>query len=302
MIDVNALTERLRALNLAEWIDPVATLIERRLAPGGHGDFGKWQQVVDNLGHANGPNERRELLLQLAPWRKGPFDLEGTRIDAEWQSDLKWNRVRDRILPLDGRHVLDVGCGNGYYALQMAEAGAEFVIGVDPTILYVMQFVAVNRFALRDNVVVVPARLEELPLPAPRFDASFSMGVLYHQRSPLDHLLQLRQTLKPGGQLVLETIYLPGEQARAATPTDRYARMRNVWLLPTVVELRTWLSRTGFRDITVVDQSRTTVDEQRSTDWMTFESLREALDPDDPSLTIEGWPAPHRVVITAVAP
>ena len=302
MIDIDALTGKLLALDLAEWREPVATLIRQRLAPGGHGDFAKWQRAIDALEHADGKDERRKLLLKLAPWRKGPFELAGVRIDAEWRSDLKWSRVCDGILPLDGRHILDVGCGNGYYALQMADAGAASVIGVDPTILYVMQFTAVNRFALRDNVFIVPARLEELPLPAPRFDTSFSMGVLYHQRSPLDHLMQLRQTLRPGGQLVLETIYLPGEQARAATPPDRYARMRNVWLLPTIAELRTWLSRTGFRDIAIVDQSLTSVDEQQSTDWMTFESLREALDPDDSSQTIEGWPAPHRLVVTAIAP
>ena len=77
--------------------------------------------------------------------------------------------------------------------------------------------------------------------------------------------------------------------------------MRNVWLLPTVAELTTWLQRSGFKDIDIIDQSTTTVDEQRSTEWMTFESLAQALDPDDPSKTVEGWPAPQRVVIVANA-
>ena len=78
--------------------------------------------------------------------------------------------------------------------------------------------------------------------------------------------------------------------------------MRNVWLLPTIAELTTWMKRYGYRDIEVVDQSITTTDEQRSTEWMTFESLREALDPDDPSKTVEGWPAPRRVIVTAINP
>ena len=75
--------------------------------------------------------------------------------------------------------------------------------------------------------------------------------------------------------------------------------MRNVWLLPTVAELTTWMARSGYRDIELVDETVTTVDEQRSTEWMPFESLREALDPDDPSKTVEGWPAPRRVIVTA---
>jgi len=127
------------------------------------------------------------------------------------------------------------------------------------------------------------------------------MGVLYHQRAPIDHLRQLRSTLRAGGQLVLETIYMPGNGAFACTPEGRYARMRNVWLLPTIAELTTWLRRTGFRDIDVVDRSVTSLDEQRTTEWMPFESLAEALDPDDPTKTIEGWPTPHRVVVTAIA-
>jgi tRNA (mo5U34)-methyltransferase len=165
-----------------------------------------------------------------------------------------------------------------------------------------MQFLAVNIFECDPGVFVVPVRLQELPLPAQKFDTTFSMGVLYHQRAPIDHLRQLMQTLRPGGQLVLETIYVPGKESYACTPEDRYARMRNVWLLPTIAELTTWLARTGYTDIEVIDKSITSVDEQRSTEWMNFESLAEALDPNDPTRTVEGWPAPHRVVVTATAP
>ena len=149
---------------------------------------------------------------------------------------------------------------------------------------------------------VLPLRLHELPAHSRAFDTTFSMGVLYHQRSPVDHLLQLKGTLRQGGQLVLETLYLPGEDSYARTPEDRYARMRNVWHLPTVSELTTWLGRAGFEAIDVIDFAMTTTQEQRSTEWMNFESLREALDPDDASRTVEGWPAPQRVVVTAIAP
>ena len=52
----------------------------------------------------------------------------------------------------------------------------------------------------------------------------------------------------------------------------------------------------------VMPSSMISADEQRSTEWMTYESLAEALDPSDPSQTIEGWPAPQRVVVLANAP
>jgi len=302
MLDYDSLRRFFSALELQEWSDLLQPLLRERLSDSAHGDFARWRAAVEQLRAARDDDQRRQLLLELSPWRKGPFDVRGVHIDAEWRSDLKWARVKDAIASLRARRVLDVGCGNGYYALRMAEEGAESVLGIDPTLLYVMQFLAVTQDTESVPAVVLPLRLHELP-DAPRvFDTTFSMGVLYHQRSPIDHLRQLKGTLRQGGQLVLETIYVPGEESCARTPADRYARMKNVWLLPTITELTTWLQRTGFRDIDIIDESVTTTDEQRSTEWMIFESLAEALDPEDPSRTIEGWPAPRRIVVTAMAP
>jgi tRNA (mo5U34)-methyltransferase len=304
MLDFEKLWRCTASLGLNSWREQLQALIRERLQDTAHGDFARWRRALDELRSigSEDPQAIRELLLTLAPWRKGPFEIAGVTIDSEWRSDLKWNRLKDRIATLQDRAVLDVGCGNGYYALQMRAAGARTVIGVDPTLLYVMQFLAITHFLRADSVHVLPLRLHELPESARAFDTAFSMGVLYHQRSPLDHLQQLKQTLRPGGQLVLETMFVPGKESFACTPSNRYARMRNVWLLPTVAELTTWLRRSGFDDVEIVDESLTTPDEQRSTEWMPFESLREALNPDDPERTVEGWPAPRRVVAVANAP
>lgn len=303
LFDYPSLWRCLADLGLASWQATLEPVLRARLSDDGHGDFARWRAVLDRLCAEPGTEEsRRDLLASLSPWRKGPFELDGVSIDSEWRSNLKWDRLKNAIEPLAGRAILDVGCGNGYYAVQMSNAGARAVIGVDPTILYVMQFLAVAHFLGSAGVFALPLRLDELPQNARKFDTVFSMGVLYHRRSPIDHLHELKGMLRQGGQLVLETIYLPGEEPCACTPPGRYARMRNVWLLPTVAELETWLSRTGFVDINIVDKSRTTTFEQRSTEWMSFESLREALNPDDPEWTVEGLPAPRRVIAVANAP
>lgn len=302
MLDYTRLRSILAEIGVKSWLAGLQPLLEQRLTASAHGDFEKWRQAVDELRNSSEEAERKAALLKLSPWRKGPFDVAGVRVDAEWRSDMKWDRLKDAITPLDGRAVLDVGCGNGFYVLRMQEAGARAVLGIDPTLLYVIQFLAVTFDRRTMPAAVLPLRLHELPRDSRAFDTTFSMGVLYHQRSPIEHLRQLRATLRHRGQLVLETLFVPGEESYACTPQERYARMKNVWLLPTLAELTTWLKRTGYRDIEIVDQSITSTDEQRATEWMTFESLAEALDPGDPAKTVEGWPAPRRVIVTATAP
>jgi len=303
MYDFDALADCLGSLGLGHWNEELGALLRQRLTGQTHGDWARWNRVVEDLPALRGDAAKlRACLMGLHPWRKGPLTLDGVVIETEWRSDWKWARVKDGIAPLHGRKVLDVGSGNGYYALQMRKAGAATVIGVDPTLLFAMQFLAINIFEQDPAVFILPCRLEETPPANHVFDTTFSMGVLYHQREPLKHLAHLRSTLRRGGQLVLETIYLPGDDLRAATPENRYARMRNVWSLPTVPQLVAWLQEAGYADIEVIDTTATSLDEQRSTDWMTFDSLREALDPADPSKTVEGWPAPHRVVVTATVP
>ena len=302
MFDFDALAACLDSLGLDHWNEVLVPVLRDRFTGASHGDWQRWNAAIGALPAARGDDVRlRQLLMELHPWRKGPLQLDEIYIDTEWRSDWKWARVRDALDPLDGRKVLDVGSGNGYYALEMRKAGAAAVLGVDPTLLFAMQFLAINVFAEDPAVFILPCRLEETPPANKVFDTTFSMGVLYHQRNPLAHLARLRSTLRAGGQLVLETLFLPGDDLRAATPDGRYARMRNVWLLPTVPQLLAWLQEAGYTDLEVVDTSITSLEEQRSTEWMTFESLREALDPNDAGRTIEGWPAPRRVVVTAHA-
>ena len=238
-------------------------------------------------------------LRGLMPWRKGPYTLFGIHIDTEWRSDWKWDRVKDHITPLTGRTVLDVGCGNGYHGWRMLGAGAELVIGIDPYMLSVMQYQAIRHFIGDEPMYVLPLGIEDMPTDMPAFDTVFSMGVLYHRRSPMDHLYELKGLLRPAGELVLETLVIDGGPGQVLVPEGRYAKMRNVWFIPSPVTLESWLKRCGYTNVRCVDVTKTTTGEQHSTDWMQWESLADFLDPDNPNLTIEGHPAPVRAVFVA---
>ena len=77
--------------------------------------------------------------------------------------------------------------------------------------------------------------------------------------------------------------------------------MGNVWFLPGCDTLLGWLRKLGLVDCRLVDVSTTSTDEQRSTEWMRFQSLADFLDPADSTRTIEGYPAPMRAIVTARA-
>lgn len=319
MID-QAFIQAARGTSLAPFAEQLLARAEQVWCQG-HGDMSRWQAAIDGLPHISAEKieldqpwvsvsgqpidgEQQRLieaaLQQFHPWRKGPFRIHGIEIDSEWRSDLKWQRLSPHLSDLDGRLVLDVGCGNGYYAWRMLGAGAGLVLGIDPTLLFVKQFEAIRHFLGKHHAVfLLPLGIECMPSSMALFDTVFSMGVFYHRRAPLDHLQELRDLLRPGGELVLETLVIEGRANEVLVPADRYAKMRNVWFIPSPATLQQWLERCGFKQVRMVDMTATRIDEQRSTAWMRFESLSDYLHPADSTRTQEGYPAPVRAIFLA---
>lgn len=322
MIETTRIVQAMQRHGLMDWAAQIPQQLETALGERRHGDLDRWLAVIAEMPSPTikqvdltksavtvtgcATDTERALLAdqlqQLKPWRKGPFDLHGIPIDTEWRSDWKWDRLQPHIQPLAGRRILDVGCGNGYHAWRMAGEGAALVIGIDPTQLFLAQFLAVQRYVGSQwPVYFLPLGIEHVPPETRAFDTVFSMGVLYHRRSPMDHLMELRGALRPGGELVLETLVIAGKEGQVLVPQGRYAKMRNLWFLPSAEELLNWVKRCGFKQAHVADVSVTSVNEQRATAWMDFESLADFLDPKDSRRTIEGHPAPMRAVVIATA-
>lgn len=253
-----------------------------------------------------------ELAKSLLPWRKGPWSLGGVEVDSEWQGGMKWRRVQPHI-DLVNQKVLDVGAGNGYFGWRMLAAGAKSVTACDPTALFVVQHQLIQQLAGAPEHQMWACRIEELPLTETDFDVVFSMGVLSHRRYQQGdhraHLGHLYRRLRPGGQCVLETLIVPDEACetmpnhdRILQPQSRYARMKNVYALPSQQTLSQWLANTGFVDIALVDVAPTTVEEQRATEWMPYQSLVDGLSETDQTQTIEGYPAPIRAIAIGYKP
>ncbi|QKI88143.1 tRNA 5-methoxyuridine(34)/uridine 5-oxyacetic acid(34) synthase CmoB [Thiomicrorhabdus xiamenensis] len=310
------------------WKEVLPPLIEEALNPEGNGNLPRWLDALQKIkGYPQADDydlnvdavsvtnktplsgeEKAELertLRAFHPWRKGPFSIHDIFIDTEWHSDWKWQRVRPHLAPLEDRRVLDIGCGSGYHLWRMLGEKPKLAVGVDPSLLFMNQFLVLKHFiGEQEPGFFLPLTLEQLPVSQKggAFDTVFSMGVLYHRRSPIDHILELKNQMRPGGELVLETLVVPESFGQLLVPEDRYAQMRNVWFLPSVPELEIWLRRCGFKNVRCVDLDQTSTKEQRTTDWMEWNSLESFLDPQDPNKTIEGYPAPLRAVMVCNKP
>ncbi|MGH1470185.1 MAG: tRNA 5-methoxyuridine(34)/uridine 5-oxyacetic acid(34) synthase CmoB [Cellvibrionaceae bacterium] len=312
--------------DLSAWGKQLPHILRENLDTQRHGDLIHWQKTLSQLPEIstkvmNCLNEVRfgattdtspelkqtlnHLLQELSPWRKGPFTIHDILIDTEWRSDWKWDRLLPHINSLNNKLVLDVGCGNGYHCWRMLGEGAERVIGIDPSPRFVTQFYTTKHFAPQSTngttlpIDVIPCTLDDFDeLPAV-FDAVFSMGVLYHRASPIEHIRQLKALVHPGGQIILETLIIPGEKNEVLVPEGRYAMMNNVWFLPSANTLLGWLKKIGLKNPRLVNINQTSQAEQRQTEWMQFYSLEQFLDPQDNSKTVEGHPAPLRGIFVA---
>jgi len=317
-----------KAINLsrvAPWHEFLLDAVCQKLKTYTHGELEIWQSLILELPEIKvkslelnksvsieairplSLDQKKQLtqqLKQLHPWRKGPFNLFDIHIDTEWRSDWKWERIQPHIGSLKDKSILDVGCGNGYHCWRMLGEQARFVLGIDPSQKYLTQFSIMQKYINNPKCHFLPLGIEDMPedMGGDGFDNVFCLGVLYHRKDPINLLYQLKNLLTRGGELILETLVVDGDSSTLLVPSGRYAQMRNVWFLPSIKMLELWLKKCGYTNVRTVDVNQTTTEEQRTTEWMTFHSLKDFLDEQDLNKTNEGYQAPKRATFIATKP
>ncbi len=231
----------------------------------------------------------------MLPWRKGPFRINDLFIDSEWQSQIKYNLLEPHF-DLQDKVVGDIGCNNGYYLFRMLSHNPKKLIGFDPSAIYYSQFQFIDHF-VRSNIVYEMLGVEHVEFYEHKFDTLFCLGVLYHRSDPVGMLKSLYKGLNKGGELILDTFMIDGDEEIALTPKERYSKIPNIYFIPTVNALKNWCHRAGFAQVEVLEIKKTDLNEQRKTEWIATQSLEDFLDPNDPDKTVEGYPAPKRVYI-----
>ena len=240
----------------------------------------------------------KETALLMKPWRKGPFQFNELFIDSEWQSQIKYNLLEPHF-DLKDKIVGDIGCNNGYYLFRMLSQEPKKLIGFDPSAIYYSQFLFVNHF-IKSDIVYELLGVEHVEFYEHKFDTLFCLGVLYHRSDPVAMLKSLFKGLNKGGELILDTFMIDGEEEICLTPKDRYSKIPNIYFVPTVNALKNWCYRAGFETVEVLETMKTEHNEQRKTEWIDTQSLEDFLDPNDSEKTVEGYPAPKRVYIKAL--
>ena len=234
----------------------------------------------------------------MLPWRKGPFKIDSLFIDSEWQSFIKYSIIEPHF-NLKDKIVGDIGCNNGYYMFRMLEHKPKKLIGFDPSALTYMQFEFINKF-IKSNIVYELLGVEHVEFYEHKFDTLFCLGVLYHRSDPIGSLKSLYKALNQDGELILDTFMIDGDEDICLTPKSRYSKIPNIYFIPTINALKNWCYRAGFSRVEVLAVKKTDLNEQRKTEWINSQSLNDFLDPNNPNLTVEGYPAPKRVYIKAI--
>ncbi len=238
------------------------------------------------------------LAKMMLPWRKGPFKIDSLFIDSEWQSFIKYKIIEPHF-NLKEKIVADVGCNNGYYMFRMLKQNPKKLIGFDPSPLFNLQFNFINHF-IKSDIKYELLGIEHIEFYEHKFDTIFCLGVLYHRSDPIGSLKSLFRSLNKNGELILDTFMIDGEDDICLTPKNRYSKIPNIYFIPTVNALKNWCYRAGFKEVEVLAIKETDLKEQRKTEWINSQSLNDFLDPTNPSLTVEGYPAPKRVYIKAL--
>jgi len=115
---------------------------------------------------------------------------------------------------LKGKRVLDIGCRDGLFSFKAESMGADEVVGIDNDLSkaateFIIPF-------LHSKVKMQQVNLYDLdPNTFGVFDTVIFAGVLYHLRYPFWGLKLIRDIMKVGGYLLIETAIWQGEPDKA---------------------------------------------------------------------------------------
>lgn len=160
----------------------------------------------------------------------------------------------ERIAPLAGRKLLDVGCGNGLYTLRMAER-FDTVVGIDLVPEHLDEFRNAVPPSLHGRVEILEQSLTAMPWDDETFDVVTAIEVLEHVDDVEHGLSEIYRVMMPGGRLF---VAVPNRlfplETHAVIIGGKYMPGRRIPFLPWIPPLqRRWSEVGNFTARSVTD-------------------------------------------------
>jgi demethylmenaquinone methyltransferase/2-methoxy-6-polyprenyl-1,4-benzoquinol methylase len=174
--------------------------------------------VVTSVGE--GTTRARKLFAPLGPTYDRYARLLSFGQDPRWRSFLV-----SRVKTGPGETVLDVACGTGAVAMEIARRRGSKVVGVDqsPEMLAAGRR-RVEKADLAPLVRLEQGRAEALPFPDASFDALTFTYLLRYVDDPGAVLVELARVVRPGGTLAMLEFHLPANRV-ARLAWEAYVRV-----------------------------------------------------------------------------
>jgi len=157
--------------------------------------------------------------------------------------------VVELLAPKEGEYILDVGCGEGTLAVEIAKYGAK-VIGIDSSEAMVIE-------AKEKGLEAYVGSVTDLPYDEV-FDAIFSNAVLHWVKDARTAIKNIAKSLKPGGRFVVEfggegnVKHLIGAMETVFAAHPEFGMFEHPWYFPSVSEYRRLLEEEGF-EVTYIE-------------------------------------------------
>jgi SAM-dependent methyltransferase len=208
--------------------DPKAALIESTLA-----------SAVSAKWHARDLRSLKKVLEERSEESRQFFN--SMAVQNKPSPGQTWKALCHGLINLiQGRRIVDLGCGNGRLAILLEQAGNR-VTGVDNSEEQI-RLAEGNAQAFAARPVFLRAPMEATGLPEGGFDAVILSQSLHHAAKPQEAIAESYRLLARGGRLlVLDLLGHDEEWMRS--------KFGDFWLGFSLADLEAWLKQCGFRGI-----------------------------------------------------